>query len=199
MNKEKIAIACDHAGYSLKLTIKELLTHKGFEVEDLGTNSSASVDYPDYGQLVAQKIVSEEVKRAILICGTGIGMSITANRFMGVRAALCNDSYSARMSRLHNDSNVLVIGGRVVGPALAEDIVSVWLDTAFEGGRHTRRVEKIDKDRVEKVVHRVVARYLDKIQEVDHQALEKMVEEAIDIVIGENSMAAKKGKKKGGG
>jgi ribose 5-phosphate isomerase B len=161
----------------------------------LGTNSSASVDYPDYGQLVAQKIVSEEVKRAILICGTGIGMSITANRFMGVRAALCNDSYSARMSRLHNDSNVLVIGGRVVGPALAEDIVSVWLDTAFEGGRHTRRVEKIDKDRVEKVVHRVVARYLDKIQEVDHQALEKMVEEAIDIVIGENSIRVEKGKK----
>lgn len=166
-------------------------------MEDLGTNSSASVDYPDFGQLVAEQIVSGKCKRAILICGTGIGMSITANRYMGVRAALCNDGYTARMSRLHNDSNVLVIGGRVVGPAMAEEIVSVWLDTAFEGGRHAKRLDKIDKDNVEKIVHRVVSRYLDKIQEVDNKSLEKMVEEAIDIVISENGIKVN-GEEKGG-
>ncbi|MBI3793140.1 MAG: ribose 5-phosphate isomerase B [Nitrospinae bacterium] len=193
--KEKIAIANDHAGLQLKETVKELLRHKGYEVDDLGTNTAASVDYPDFGQLVAQRITSGANKRAVLICGTGIGMSITANRFPGVRAALCNDSYTARMSRLHNDSNVLVIGGRVVGPALAEEIVSVWLDAAFEGGRHARRLDKIDKDRVETIVHRVVARYLDKLEEVDHGTLEKMVEEAVDTVISENGMKVTDDKK----
>jgi ribose 5-phosphate isomerase B len=195
--KQKIAIANDHAGLPLKETLKALLIHKGYEVEDLGTNTAASVDYPDFGQLVAQRIASGQDTKAILICGTGIGMSITANRFMGVRAALCNDSYSARMSRLHNDSNVLVIGGRVVGPAMAEEIVTVWLDTAFEGGRHAKRLDKIDKDRVEKIVHKVVSRYLDKLEEVDHQTLEKMVEEAVDIVINENGITVTEDKKGG--
>ena len=152
-------------------------------MEDLGTHSADSVDYPDYGHEVARKISDGTSEKAILICGTGIGMSITANRYPGVRAALANDVYSARMSRLHNDANVLVIGGRVVGDALVEEIVTNWLDTDFEGGRHTRRIDKIDKGRVETVVHKVVSRYLDRIDEVDHVALEKMIEEAIDQVL----------------
>ena len=152
-------------------------------MEDLGTHSADSVDYPDYGHEVARKISDGTSEKAILICGTGIGMSITANRYPGVRAALANDVYSARMSRLHNDANVLVIGGRVVGDALVEEIVTNWLDTDFEGGRHTRRIDKIDKGRVETVVHKVVSRYLDRIDEVDHAALEKMIEEAIDQVL----------------
>ncbi|GMT42366.1 MAG: ribose 5-phosphate isomerase B [bacterium] len=122
------------------------MNEKGFEVNDLGTHSPDSVDYPDYGHEAAQRIVNGKDKRTILICGTGIGMSITANRYHGVRAALCNDVYSAKMCRLHNDANVLVIGGRVVGEALAEEIVATWLDTDFEGGRHVRRLDKIDKD-----------------------------------------------------
>lgn len=175
----------------MKTDIVKLLNHKGFDVEDLGTHSADSVDYPDYGHIVAQRIVSGQNARAILICGTGIGMSITANRYQGVRAALCNDSYSARMSRLHNDSNVLVIGGRVVGPSLAEEIVSVWLDVGFEGGRHAKRLQKIDKDRVETVVHKVVSRYLDRIHEVDHAALEKMIEESIDAILFNNKKEEK--------
>lgn len=150
MKKEKIIIACDHGGYALKRFLLNLLNEKGFGVEDLGTHSSDPVDYPDYGQDAAQRIASGKNRRAVLICGTGIGMSITANRYHGVRAALCNEAYSAKMSRLHNDSNVLVIGGRVVGEALAGEIISTWLDTDFEaGGRHARRISKIDKDRRE--------------------------------------------------
>ena len=156
-------------------------------MEDLGTHSEDSVDYPDYGHEVAKKISDGTSKKAILICGTGIGMSITANRYPGVRAALVNDVYSAKMSRLHNDANVLVIGGRVVGDALVEEIVSAWLDTDFEGGRHTRRIDKIDKERVETVVHKVVSRYLDRIDEVDHAALEKMIDEAINELLKNNS------------
>ena len=152
-------------------------------MEDLGTHSADSVDYPDYGHEVAKKISDGTSEKAILICGTGIGMSITANRYPGVRAALANDVYSAKMSRLHNDANVLVIGGRVVGDALAEEIVTAWLGTDFEGGRHTRRIDKIDKERVETVVHKVVSRYLDRIDEVDHGALEKMIEESIDQIL----------------
>ena len=167
----------------MKQVILKLLADKGFDVDDLGAHSADSVDYPDYGHEVAKKISDGTVKRAILICGTGIGMSITANRYPGVRAALANDAYSARMSRLHNDANVLVIGGRVVGEALAEEIVTTWLDTDFEGGRHTRRLNKIDKGTVESVVRKVVSRYLDRIDEVDHAALEKMIEEAIDQVL----------------
>ncbi len=114
-------------------------------------------------------------------------MSITANRYPGVRAALANDVYSARMSRMHNDSNVLVIGGRVVGDSLVEEIVKTWLDTDFEGGHHMRRLDKIDRGRVETVVHRVVSRYLDRIDEVDHSALEKIIDEAIDQLLKEKN------------
>ncbi len=147
MKEEKIIIACDHGGYALKGFLVNLLNEKGFGVEDLGTHSPDSVDYPDYGQDAAQRIASGKNRRAVLICGTGIGMSITANRYHGVRAALCNSIFSAKMSRLHNDSNVLVMGGRVVGEALAGEIISTWLDTDFEGGdRHTRRINKIDSD-----------------------------------------------------
>jgi len=183
MEKEKIIIACDHGGYALKRFLLNLLNEKGFEVEDLGTHSPESVDYPDYGHDVAQRMASGKNRRAVLICGTGVGMSITANRYLGVRAALCNDVYSAKMSRLHNDSNVLVIGGRVVGEALAGEIMSIWLDTDFEGGRHTRRIDKIDKDRVETIVHRVVLRYLEGMEEIDQSALEGMVEEAVNQVL----------------
>jgi len=182
-SNDKILIACDHAGFHIKQVILELLNEKGLKFEDLGTYSDESVDYPDYGHEVARKISEGEFKRAILICGTGVGMSITANRYSGVRAALANDVYSARMSRLHNDANVLVIGGRVVGEALAEEIVTTWLNTNFEGGRHTRRIRKIDKESVETIVHHVVTRYLEKIEEVDRSALEKMVEESIEQIL----------------
>ncbi len=183
ISSEKIAIASDHAGLGLKRFVIDLLQNRGYGYDDLGTDSEASVDYPDYGHIVAERITSGQNRRAILICGTGIGMSITANRHQGVRAALCNDIYSARMSRLHNDSNVLVVGGRVIGPALAEEIVLTWLNTDFEGGRHTRRLEKIDKAHVESVVKKVVANYLDKLHEVDSKAIEKMIHESVNQIL----------------
>ena len=141
---EKVAIASDHGGFELKEIVKEHLSSKGVELDDLGTFSSESVDYPDYAHLVAQRIAEGKNKRAILICGTGIGMSITANRYRNVRAALCNDVFSAKMSRQHNDANVIVLGGRVVGPGLALEITETWLMTEFDGGRHARRIEKIE-------------------------------------------------------
>jgi ribose 5-phosphate isomerase B len=141
---EKIAIASDHGGFELKEIVKKYLISKGVELDDLGTFSSESVDYPDYAHVVAQRIAEGKNSRAILICGTGIGMSITANRYRNVRAALCNDVYSAKMSRQHNDANVIVLGGRVVGPGLALEIAETWLMTDFDGGRHARRVEKIE-------------------------------------------------------
>ncbi len=140
---EKIAIACDHGGIELKEELKAFLEEKGIDVIDLGTNDSKSVDYPDFGILVAKKVSLGEIKRGILVCGTGIGMSIVANKFAHVRAALVNDLYTARMAKEHNDANVLVIGGRVVGKGLAREMVSVWLSTEFEGGRHQRRLDKI--------------------------------------------------------
>ena len=134
----------DHAGYALKEFVKEYLTVSDFEVEDCGTFSEDSVDYTDFGILVAGKVSSGDFNRGILICGTGLGMSMVANRFKYVRAALCNDIFSAMMSRQHNDSNLLVLGGRVIGEELAKEIVSVWLKTPFEGGRHKKRIEKFD-------------------------------------------------------
>lgn len=110
---------------------------------DEGTHSGASCDYPDYAERVALRVRSGEAERGILICATGVGMAMAANKVAGIRAALCNDLYTARYSRLHNDANVLALGARVVGPGLAEEIVSVWLETSFEGGRHARRVEKL--------------------------------------------------------
>lgn len=140
----KVAIGSDHAGYELKQVISEMLKTCGHEVIDFGCDSCSSVDYPDYAYSVAEAVSEGKVERGILICGTGIGMSIVANKFIGVRAALCNDLYTAKMSRLHNDANVLAIGGRVVGKDLAKEIVIVWINTPFEGGRHQKRVEKIN-------------------------------------------------------
>jgi len=139
----KIAIGSDHAGFGLKEDVLAILKGTAHEVVDCGTNTTASVDYPDFGEKVARKVSAGEVDRGILICGTGIGMSMVANKFPNVRAALCNDLFSAKMSRLHNDANVLVLGGRIIGRDLAAEIVRTWLDTVFEGDRHMRRLQKI--------------------------------------------------------
>jgi ribose 5-phosphate isomerase B len=139
-----IIIGNDHAGFALKEVIKEYLSVLNFNIEDCGTYDEASVDYSDFGIKVAEKVSSGEFSRGILICGTGLGMSMVANRFKFVRAALCSDIFSARMSRLHNDANILVLGGRVIGTELAKEIVRVWLETEFEGGRHKNRIEKFD-------------------------------------------------------
>ena len=138
-----IALGADHAGYGLKEALKSWLINRGYQVLDLGTHSTESVDYPDYACLVAESVADHKVERGLLVCGTGIGMSIAANKVPGVRAALCADLYTARMSREHNDANVLVLGGRLMGADMAADILQAWLDTAFAGGRHARRVEKI--------------------------------------------------------
>lgn len=140
-----VIIACDHAGFQMKETIKEYLFILGFEVEDFGTHSEESVDYPDFGMQVARMISNGKYTRGILICGTGLGMSMVANRFSSVRAALCNDLFSAIMSRRHNDANILVLGGRVIGTELAKEIVRYWMDTPFDGGRHRKRIEKFDR------------------------------------------------------
>lgn len=139
----RIAIASDHGGYLLKEELKAALTKEGFQIVDVGCESLASVDYVDYAEQAVAKLLSGECERAILICGTGIGMSIAANKFAGIRAALCHDHFSAQATREHNDSNVLCLGARVIGPGLAESIVKVWLGAAFSGGRHQRRVDKI--------------------------------------------------------
>ena len=139
----KIALASDHGGFELKEFIVRLLQDLGEEPEDLGCHSVEPVDYPDLAARVARKVSAGEIPRGILICGTGIGMSIAANRFPGVRATLVNDLYLARMSREHTDSNILVLGGRVTAKGLAEEIVRVWLKTEFAGNRHSRRLEKI--------------------------------------------------------
>jgi ribose 5-phosphate isomerase B len=140
-----IAIGCDHAGVELKEEILSLLDGLLIEHVDYGTNTYESVDYPDFGEKVSEAVSSGRIEKGILICGTGIGMSIVANKFPRVRASLCNDLFTARMSRLHNDANVLVIGGRVAGKDLAKEIVRTWVETPFEGGRHSRRLEKISR------------------------------------------------------
>lgn len=141
----KVAIGCDHAGFGLKNDIIRLLTDLKIDIVDCGTNSTESVDYPDFGEKVSGLVSSGAIERGILICGTGLGMSMVANKFPNVRASLCNDLFSARMSRLHNDANILVLGGRVIGKDLAAEIVTTWLNTPFEGNRHLRRLEKIKK------------------------------------------------------
>lgn len=138
-----IAIGSDHAGYLLKADIIKFLKDKGYEVKDFGTNGPESVDYPDYGRAVAEAVAGGECEKGILICGTGIGISIAANKVPGVRAALCTDSFMAKMCRQHNDANIIAIGERVTGPGLALDIIETWLDTEFLGGRHQNRVNKI--------------------------------------------------------
>lgn len=139
-----IIIGSDHAAYELKEKIKAYLSDRGYVVEDAGTNSEASVNYVAYGKKVAAAVSEDRFQRGILLCGTGLGMSMVANRFAHVRAALCSDIFSAKMSRVHNDSNILVLGGRVVGDALAFELVQTWLDTEFEGGRHLDRIQSID-------------------------------------------------------
>ncbi|MBF0107780.1 MAG: ribose 5-phosphate isomerase B [Magnetococcales bacterium] len=141
----RLLLACDHGAWMLK---NELVAHvrarQGWEVNDLGVHGPESVDYPAYAAELCRRIVRGECHRGILLCGTGLGMSMAANRFKGIRAALCHDEYTARMSRQHNDANVLVLGGRVLGPGLAVAIVDVWLEEPFAGGRHQRRIDALD-------------------------------------------------------
>ena len=146
--RDKIIIAADHGGVELKNTLIAELKTLGYDVEDLGTHDHQSVDYPDYAEKLARKVASGAFERGVLCCGTGIGMSMAANKVAGVRAAVAGDCFSARMSRAHNDANVLCLGERVLGAGKAKEILRVWLDTTFEGGRHARRVGKIsDLDR----------------------------------------------------
>lgn len=140
----KIAVACDHGGLALRELVNDVLTRSGCEVADLGTFTGESVDYPDHAREALSMLVHGKCDRIVLLCGTGIGMSICANRVPGVRGTLCHDSYTAAMARRHNDSNCLILGGRVLGPAVAQDIVEVWLRTGFEGGRHQARLDKIE-------------------------------------------------------
>ncbi|MBR9982523.1 MAG: ribose 5-phosphate isomerase B [Desulfatitalea sp.] len=140
----KIIIGCDHAAFALKEIIKRHLSADGVAVDDVGAFNEASVDYPDIGKQVASRVSSGEYQRGILMCGTGIGMSMVANRYPHVRAALCNDLFSAAMSRRHNDANILIMGGRVIGDVLALEIVKAWMTTPFEGDRHQRRLDQFD-------------------------------------------------------
>ena len=140
----KVAMASDHGGFALKEEIKQRLSGMtDIDLVDFGTDSESSVDYPDYAKEVAKRVANGEFDRGILICGTGLGMAIAANKVRGIRAVTVHDPYSARMTRLHNDTNILTMGGRVIGPDLAEEIARVWLGTPFDGGRHSRRLDKI--------------------------------------------------------
>ena len=154
----KLCIASDHRGVVLKERLKAFLRTEGLEPQDKGPSDQNPVDYPDYGSLVAQAVSQGSCDRGILICSTGIGMSVVANRFRGVRATLCHDLYTARMSREHNDSNVLVLGGRLLGKGIAREIVGVWLGTEFLEGNHRRRLDQIarleEKDREAQVASR---------------------------------------------
>lgn len=138
-----IAIGSDHGGYELKKAIKKHLDEKGIEYKDFGTFSEESVDYPDFALKVAEAVASGEFERGILLCGTGVGISIAANKVPGVRAANVSDAFSARYSKEHNNANVLCMGGRVVGPGLAAILVDEWLNAEFQGGRHQKRLDKI--------------------------------------------------------
>ena len=139
----KIAIGCDHGALALKESVKKVLAELGAEVDDIGTYTEDSVDYPDIAEKVCEKVVSGDAERGVVLCGTGIGISIAANKIKGIRCALCSEAYSARMARAHNDANVLALGGRVLGPELAADVVRTFFAQDFEGGRHARRVGKI--------------------------------------------------------
>ncbi len=139
----RVAVACDHAAVDLKTRLVSMLQERGHEVTDLGTNDSASVDYPDYALRVTGELVAGRCDTGILVCGTGIGMSLAANKVPGIRATVATSAYMARMAREHNDANVLCLGARVVGEGLAEEILEAWLETPFAAGRHALRVEKI--------------------------------------------------------
>ena len=141
-----IAIGCDHGGYELKLRIIQYLEEKGLEYKDFGCDSLDSVDYPIYARKVGQAILDGECEKGILICGTGIGISITANKMKGIRCALCSDKFSAEATRLHNDTNIIALGGRVVEPELAVELVDIFLNTPFSGDeRHARRIAMIEE------------------------------------------------------
>jgi ribose 5-phosphate isomerase B len=144
-SKDPIIIGCDHAAYAMKEIIKAFLVERGIEVKDVGTFNDSSVDYPDFGRKVARSVSCGEFTRGILLCGTGLGMSMVANKFPNVRAALCGGLFAAQMSRRHNDANILVLGARVTGDVLALEIVRAWLETPFEGGRHQRRIDKFSR------------------------------------------------------
>jgi ribose 5-phosphate isomerase B len=144
MSREIVAIAADHGGYELKEMLKADLDGLGFDVLDLGTNSIDSVDYPDFGHALGQAIEDNKARFGVAICGSGIGISIAANRHANVRAALCHDSLTAKLSRQHNNANVLALGARIIGVETARDAVSAFFTTDFEGGRHERRVDKIE-------------------------------------------------------
>jgi ribose 5-phosphate isomerase B len=139
----KLAIGSDHAGFLLKEGIKQALQHAGHEIMDFGCHTPDSADYPDHGYLAARAVARGECRRGIVICATGVGMSMTANKVKGIRAALCHDLFTAEMSRKHNDANMLVLGARCVEEPLAKELAALWLQTEFEGGRHQRRVDKI--------------------------------------------------------
>lgn len=139
----KIAIACDHSALDLKEEVKNLLAGRGVEWEDFGTYTADSCHYPIYGARAAQAVADGKCDLGIVICGTGIGMSMVANKVKGIRCALCSDTYSAKMTRIHNNSNVLALGARVIGVELAKEIVNAWLDAEFEGGRHQVRIDMI--------------------------------------------------------
>lgn len=139
----KIAIGCDHGGFEHKNAITEHLKERGFEVIDLGIYENKSVDYPDIAELVTAQIVNGDCELGILVCGTGIGMSMAANKVKGIRAAACSEHFSAKYTRMHNNANVLCLGGRVIGVGTALELVDLFVDTPFEGGRHQRRIDKI--------------------------------------------------------
>jgi ribose 5-phosphate isomerase B len=145
MQQERIGIGSDHAGFRLKESVRRWLVEHSYNVLDLGTHSEEACDYPDFAIALAEAMGAGEVERGILICGTGVGMSIVANKFPHLRAAVCHDPTTARFSRAHNDANVLTIGSRITGEMVALDIVNAWLHTPFEGGRHSRRLEKIER------------------------------------------------------
>ena len=138
-----IAIGCDHAGLDLKLFLKGFLTHLKLPFKDCGCYDNKSIDYPDFGVIVARSVATGEAAKGILVCGSGLGMSIVANKVKGIRATLCNDVFSARLSREHNNSNILVMGGRIIGRDLAKEIVYIWLTTKYQAGRHQHRIDKI--------------------------------------------------------
>ncbi len=140
----KIAVGCDHGGVDLKMAVVKVLQKWGHEVLDFGTNDHESVDYPVYGRRVAEAVVAGEADRGIVICGTGIGISIAANKVKGARCALCHDEFTARLTRQHNDANIMAMGGRVIGEGLALSMVKVFLETEFEGGRHQRRIDQLE-------------------------------------------------------
>lgn len=141
----KIAITSDHAGVELKKILKEHIEAKGIEVSDLGPNDKNSVDYPDYAKKLCEKVINKEADFGIAICGTGVGMSIACNKVKGIRASLCSEPLSAKFTRLHNNSNVLCLGARVIGDELAKYIVDVYLENDFEGGRHQTRIDKLEE------------------------------------------------------